>query len=81
MLLLPSVWQKLWGATSSALQTHCTSRGLSDESQQLSALLHEISLAEQEWRKMAFADQLEQYRQAVDHLQFDSSTPMVCALY
>jgi len=30
---------------------------------------------------MAFADQLEQYRQAVEHLQFDSGTPMVGALY
>ena len=30
---------------------------------------------------MAFTDQLEEYRQAVEHLQFDSGTPMVGAPY
>ena len=55
----------------SALQTYCTSLGLSEEAQRCSVLLNEVSEAEKEWRENE--DQLEQYKQAMGHMSFNSS--------
>ena len=59
----------------SALQTYCTSLGLSEEAQQCSILLSEVSEAEKEWRENK--DQLEQYKQAMGHMSFNSSMSQV----
>lgn len=59
----------------SALQTYCTSLGLSEKARQFSVLLSEVSEAEKEWRETL--DQLEQYKQAVGHQSFDSTMSQV----